>query len=88
MSVSRLVGWESEFDRELAEFNRFALENPNGTIHVKRWQKTTCSYEFGLIYVRGGRVDPVIYIPMETGPAQRFPFDAVEHIIAAGWIGD
>jgi hypothetical protein len=48
----------AETDRELDEFERFARANPNAQIYVKRWQRTTRDYEFGLVLVTNGRIEP------------------------------
>ncbi len=68
---------------ELIEFAKFCKANPNGNIHVKRWNKTLRSYEFGFVIVMSGIPDPVVYVP--TGLASpkhdRFAFDDIISLI-------
>lgn len=89
------MGWERAGDgpivdivRELQEFVKFAKAHPNGTIHVKRWNKTARSYDFGFVAVKNGTIDSTVFVAEEVGPPSRFGFENLTALVIAGWIGD
>lgn len=79
-----------EVSREIVRIKDVDNWPLDGKLHVKRWLGS--AYECGMLYTAcatsGTPVPvPTVYVAEPEGPRE-VPFESIEAMVAAGWIGD